>query len=109
MQFPRMSLQAPINVAKRTGDQDSSQPEGSRFLGIPRFVYGTAFKGDQNASLVEKALRLGFVGIDTASNTKNYREKLVGDGVRLSIKAGVIRRDQLYVTNPAYPNNFLSF
>ena len=82
--------------------QPSSQnvwdnPAGPRFLGVPRLVYGTAFKGDQNDSLVEKALRLGFVGIDTASNTKNYQEKLVGDGLRRVIKEGVVRRDQIYV------------
>lgn len=54
----------------------------SRFDVIPRFVYGTAFKGDQNGELVEKALIQGFVGIDTASNTRNYVEKLTGEATR---------------------------
>ena len=84
-----MNITVPMSV------QNSSQAGERRFQGIPRIVYGTAFKGDQNTSLIEKALWLGFVGIDTASNTKNYQEKLVGDGIRHILNEGIVRRDQI--------------
>lgn len=68
-----------------------------RYDGIPLFVYGTAFKGDQNALLVEKALRQGFVGIDTASSTKAYDEKLTGEGIRKVLFEGTLKREEIYV------------
>ena len=38
----------------------------SRFQGIPDIIYGTAFKFENSASLVEAALLAGFRAIDTA-------------------------------------------
>jgi diketogulonate reductase-like aldo/keto reductase len=37
---------------------------------MPRIMYGTAWKKDQTARLVEKAVRYGFSGIDTACQPK---------------------------------------
>lgn len=68
-----------------------------RFQGVPRFVYGTAFKGEQSAVLVEQAIRQGFVGIDTAAVSSTYQERLVGDGVRAVLADRKLKREHLYV------------
>jgi diketogulonate reductase-like aldo/keto reductase len=33
---------------------------------VPGILYGTAWKGDRTAALVEAAITLGFRGVDTA-------------------------------------------
>ena len=48
---------------------------------IPPIIYGTAWKQDATAALVERALRLGFRGIDTACQPKHYNEPGVGAGL----------------------------
>lgn len=45
---------------------------------IPNIFYGTAWKKGKTAELVEKALRAGFRGIDTACQPKHYNEAGVG-------------------------------
>lgn len=73
-----------------------------RFQGIPDVVYGTAFKFEKSASLVESALRAGFRGIDTAGSASAYREKLVGDGIRRALQDGVLQRQDLFVSQLCY-------
>jgi len=48
---------------------------------LPGIVYGTAWKKDATADCVERALRAGFRGIDTACQPKHYHEPGVGQGV----------------------------
>lgn len=67
---------------------------------IPKLVYGTAWKKDQTADLVYKALKNGFRGIDTAAQPKHYDEKAVGDGVRRAIKEGLVTREDIFVRYP---------
>ncbi len=55
---------------------------------VPRILYGTAWKEDKTAALVEDARAAGFVGIDTANQRKHYFEAAVGEGLR---RAGVSR------------------
>ena len=47
---------------------------------IPDFLYGTAWKEERTAALVELALRAGFRGIDTANQRRHYFEAGVGQG-----------------------------
>ena len=52
---------------------------------IPSIIYGTAWKEEKTQALVKEAIRLGFVGIDTANQRKHYFEEAVGkaiEGVR---------------------------
>lgn len=65
-------------------------------VSVPRLVYGTAWKKDQTARLVELALRCGFRGIDTACQPKHYDEAGVGAGIAAWLAAGG-RREELYV------------
>ena len=45
---------------------------------IPRILYGTAWKKQRTQPLVERAIELGFRGVDTAAQPKHYDEAAVG-------------------------------
>ena len=64
---------------------------------VPRAVYGTAWKEDETARLVELALRQGFRGIDTANQRRHYHEAAVGQAVQAAIAGGLIARDDLFL------------
>lgn len=74
-----------MNVAA-TGSQSS----------IPAFMYGTAWKKETTADLVETAVNSGFRAIDTANQLKHYDEKLVGDALKRLEHHG-IRREDLFL------------
>jgi diketogulonate reductase-like aldo/keto reductase len=63
---------------------------------VPRILYGTAWKKERTAALVERALVAGFRGIDTACQPKHYDEPGVGRGVAAALRSG-LRREQLYL------------
>ncbi|MDP1663989.1 MAG: aldo/keto reductase [Methylobacter sp.] len=69
---------------------------------IPRIIYGTAWKKDRTAALVEQAIGLGFRGIDTACQPKHYNEAGVGDGVAACLHRG-IDRAELYLQSKFTP------
>ena len=62
-------------------------------INIPFQIYGTAWKEDQTADLVEIALQKGFRGIDTACQPKHYKEPLVGKAIERSYQSGIKRSD----------------
>ena len=65
---------------------------------IPDIVYGTAFKFDATAELVEAALKVGIRGVDSAAVASGpYRERLVGDGIRTATIANDIKRGDIWV------------
>ena len=64
---------------------------------IPDFVYGTAWKEGRTAGLVELALRAGFRGIDTANQRRHYFEAGVGEGLAAAYRAGVVKRDEVFL------------
>ena len=64
---------------------------------IPGFLYGTAWKEDGTASLVELALRAGFRGIDTANQRRHYFEAGVGKALAAAYRAGLVTRAELFL------------
>jgi diketogulonate reductase-like aldo/keto reductase len=60
---------------------------------LPGIIYGTAWKKERTAALVEQALTLGFRGIDTAGQPKHYDEAGVGLGLAQAMKSGLNRHD----------------
>jgi diketogulonate reductase-like aldo/keto reductase len=66
-------------------------------LKAPAFLYGTAWKEDRTAGLVELALRAGFRGIDTANQRKHYSEAGVGEGLAAAYRAGIVKRADLFL------------
>ena len=63
---------------------------------IPPFIYGTAWKEDQTARLVELAVDSGFTAIDTANQLIHYQEALVGDALLALAKKGM-KRESLFL------------
>jgi diketogulonate reductase-like aldo/keto reductase len=64
---------------------------------IPDFLYGTAWKEERTAGLVELAVRAGFRGIDTANQRRHYFEAGVGAGLAAAYRAGIVTRDDLFL------------
>lgn len=71
-----------------------------RFEGIPEIIYGTSFKFDNSAVLVEAALKAGFRAVDTAGFLGTYREADVGQGIAAALESGTCERKDLYVSLP---------
>ncbi|MFZ0298035.1 MAG: aldo/keto reductase [Candidatus Sulfotelmatobacter sp.] len=69
----------------------------ARASSVPDFLYGTAWKEERTAALVELALREGFRGIDTANQRRHYFEPGVGQGLAAAYHAGVVTRDDLFL------------
>lgn len=69
---------------------------------MPRIIYGTAWKENRTAELVELAISTGFHGIDTACQPKHYHEPGVGEGLARCVKRGV-SRDSLYLQTKFTP------
>lgn len=69
---------------------------------MPRIIYGTAWKKDRTADLVEKAILAGFRGIDTACQPKHYNEPLVGAALQ-RLKDHGIKREVLFLQTKFTP------
>jgi diketogulonate reductase-like aldo/keto reductase len=69
------------------------------FSKLPSLFYGTAWKKERTAELVERAILYGFQGIDTACQPKHYHEAGVGHAL-LRIKQ---RREALFIQTKFTP------
>lgn len=58
---------------------------------IPSFMYGTAWKKDATAQLVQLAVSSGFTAIDTANQLIHYNEALVGEALLTLAQQGTTR------------------
>jgi diketogulonate reductase-like aldo/keto reductase len=67
-------------------------------------IYGTAWKKDTTARLVETAVKAGFRAIDTANQPRHYQEPLVGDALKALASEG-FSRDSLFVQTKFTPLN----
>jgi len=65
-------------------------------ISIPSFMYGTAWKKDATARLVQLAVESGFTAIDTANQLIHYQESLVGDAL-VALQQQGIKRDTLFL------------
>lgn len=71
---------------------------------IPAFMYGTAWKENDTARLVELAVEVGFQAIDTANQLIHYKEALVGDALLALYKKG-LRRESLFLQTKFTPKH----
>jgi diketogulonate reductase-like aldo/keto reductase len=69
---------------------------------IPSFMYGTAWKKEATAQLVQLAVASGFRAIDTANQLIHYQEALVGEALQTLEKKG-IKRDTLFLQTKFTP------
>ena len=65
-------------------------------VSVPSFMYGTAWKKDATASLVQLAVESGFTAIDTANQLIHYQEALVGAALQSLAQKG-IQRESLFL------------
>ncbi len=63
---------------------------------VPSFMYGTAWKEESTAKLVELAVESGFTAIDTANQLIHYREAMVGDALQ-SLQQENFSRENLFL------------
>lgn len=63
---------------------------------VPSFMYGTAWKKEATAQLVQQAVQAGFSAIDTANQLRHYDEALVGDALAALAVKGV-KRESLFL------------
>jgi diketogulonate reductase-like aldo/keto reductase len=61
-------------------------------ISVPSFMYGTAWKKDATARLVQLAVESGFSAIDTANQLIHYQEALVGEALQSLAQRGVPRQ-----------------
>lgn len=69
---------------------------------LPAFMYGTAWKKDATAELVELAVSTGFTAIDTANQLIHYQEALLGEALLALNKKG-IKRETLFLQTKFTP------
>lgn len=70
---------------------------GQQSVSIPSFLYGTAWKEDRTAALVELALRAGFRAIDTANQRRHYFEAGVGQALASAYRDRIVTRADLFL------------
>ncbi len=69
---------------------------------FPSFIYGTAWKEDATAGLVDTAVSTGFSAIDTANQPRHYQERLVGEAL-LRLAGKGINREDLFLQSKFTP------
>jgi diketogulonate reductase-like aldo/keto reductase len=65
-------------------------------VSVPSFMYGTAWKKEATARLVQLAVESGFTAIDTANQLIHYQEALVGEALQ-SLAAKGVKREGLFL------------
>jgi diketogulonate reductase-like aldo/keto reductase len=73
-------------------------------VSLPSWMYGTAWKKEATAQLVQQAVAAGFTAIDTANQLIHYQEALVGDALQALAKQGVAR-ESLFLQTKFTPVN----
>ncbi len=71
-------------------------------VAIPSFMYGTAWKKDATAQLVQLAVSSGFTAIDTANQLIHYQEASVGEALVALDNRG-IKRQTLFLQTKFTP------
>jgi len=75
---------------------------GYNHVTIPSFMYGTAWKMEATAQLVQLAVSSGFTAIDTANQIIHYDEALVGEALIALSKKG-FKRETLFLQTKFTP------
>ena len=74
-------------------------------VSMPRLIYGTAWKQERTAALVETAIAQGFRGIDTACQPRHYHEPGVGEGLAKACAAAGLTRQDIYLQTKFTPRD----
>jgi diketogulonate reductase-like aldo/keto reductase len=71
-------------------------------IALPSFIYGTAWKKEATARLVQSAVESGFRGIDTANQPVHYNEPAAGEALKALAGKG-IERETLFLQTKFTP------
>lgn len=69
----------------------------------PTVFYGTAWKKEATAGLVEQAIAAGYRAIDTAAQPQHYNEAGVGEGVAAAMASQGLERGDLFLQTKFSP------
>ena len=69
---------------------------------MPRLGFGTS--GIKDAEIIEKAIKIGYRHLDTASFYQN--EEIVGQGVKSCVEGGVVSREEMFVTTKIWHTEY---
>lgn len=69
----------------------------------PAILYGTAWKKEATAELVEQAISAGYRAIDTAAQPLHYNEPGVGEGVAAALASQGLARGDLFLQTKFSP------
>ncbi len=81
---------------------DNAYIEMNSGIRMPKIIYGTAWKKEQTASYVVKAVKYGFRGIDTACQPRHYFEPGVGQALKELAAMGILR-EQIFLQTKFTP------
>lgn len=96
----RSSSAARVASLQVSGQVEIDDATSSNSVVVPRepvIVYGTAWKKERTARLVEEAVTAGFRAIDTACQPKHYHEAGVGEGWTAAAAKIPLTRNDLYI------------
>jgi diketogulonate reductase-like aldo/keto reductase len=96
-----LALLSGTHLLAMTKRDARERPEGMNTK-QPWFIYGTAWKKERTAGLVEAAVKAGFTAIDTANQAKHYSESLVGEAL-LKLSAEGVTRGSLFLQTKFTP------
>ena len=71
-------------------------------VSVPKLIYGTAWKKEKTAHLVQLAVSTGFTAIDTANQIIHYDEALVGEALQ-ELRCRGIKRGTLFLQTKFTP------
>ncbi|SPO29046.1 uncharacterized protein UTRI_05620 [Ustilago trichophora] len=100
-----MSSSQASTSASAAATSSSSAAAAAAAAGIPKLLYGTAWKGDYTSDLVILALTHGFRGIDTAGQRKHYREDHVGQALSTAQSEMNLDRRDVWVQSKFTPRS----
>ena len=103
VQSMHKSLRGATRAKMTSFSSSSSSSSSSPSASIPNLLYGTAWKKERTAELVELAIRTGFRGIDTACQPRHYNEAGVGEAVLKLTTEGVIKRSDIFLQTKYTP------
>ena len=92
----------PSNWTSTEVGEDPRRVVSAYGVAMPRIIYGTAWKKERTAALVELALRSGFRGVDTACQPKHYHEAGVGEGLS-AVLGKELARSEIYLQTKFTP------
>lgn len=93
------------SAAGQAGSSPAAAAVAIEGAAMPPLLYGTAWKKERTADLVELAIRTGFRAVDTACQPRHYNEAGVGAALRKLMNEGVVQRGDIFLQTKYTPSS----